>query len=86
MSIFMDPEIMGEMQALMPEMMQQMPKLAEQAKKATDALPPPRRIADLSKAERKRLAAILGVKEDDLKDRPYAAGSDDEKNEEGTQQ
>jgi len=86
MSIFMDPEIMGEMQALMPEMMQQMPRLAEEAKKATEALPPPRKIADLSKAERKRLAAILGVKEDDLRDQPEAAGSDEEKNEEGTQQ
>ncbi|MGE4431408.1 MAG: DUF2059 domain-containing protein [Sphingobium sp.] len=86
MSIFMDPEIMGEMQALMPEMMQQMPALVEAAKKATDALPPPRKISDLSDAERKRLASILGVKEEELKDRPGAVYPYQETNEEGTEQ
>lgn len=86
MSIFMDPEIMGEMQALMPEMMRQMPELAQRAQQATALLPPPRKLADLSKAERKRLAAILGVSEDDLKDRPAPAWPGEENSEEGTEQ
>jgi len=86
MSIFMDPEILGEMQALMPEMMKQMPELAQRAQQATASLPPPRKLSDLSKAERKRLAAILGVSEDDLKDRPAPAWPGEENSEEGTEQ
>ncbi len=86
MSIFMDPEIMGEMQALMPEMMRQMPEMAQNAKKAADALPPPRKFSDLSKAERKRLAALLGVKEKDLADRSEKIGFVEENSEEGTEQ
>ena len=86
MSIFMDPEIMGEMQALMPEMMRQMPELARRAEKATASLPPPRRLSDLSKAERKRLAAILGVQEGELKDRPAPAWPGEENSEEETEQ
>ena len=81
MTIFMDPEIMGEMQALMPEMMKKMPELAKKSQQAVKDLPPPRKIGDLSKPERKRLAELLGVKEEDLKDRAYGAPY-----EEGTEQ
>ena len=75
MMMFMDPEIMGEMQALMPEMMKKMPEMAAKAEAATKSLPPPRKIADLSQKERGRLATLLGVKASDLKDN--AATSDE---------
>jgi len=68
MMMFMDPEIMREMQALMPDMMKNMPKMVEEAKAATKDIPAPRKIADLSPAERARLATLLGVKEKDLND------------------
>ena len=68
MMMFMNPEIMGEMQALMPEMMKKMPEMAAKAEAATKSLPPPRKIADLSQEERGRLAKLLGVKASDLKD------------------
>ena len=75
MMMFMDPEIMGEMQALMPEMMKKMPEMAAKAEAATKSLPPPRKIADLSQEERGKLAKLLGVKASDLKD--GAATSDE---------
>lgn len=75
MMMFMDPEIMGEMQALMPEMMKKMPEMAAKAEGATKSLPPPRKIADLSQEERGKLAKLLGVKASDLKD--GAATSDE---------
>ena len=75
MMMFMDPEIMGEMQALMPEMMKKMPEMAAKAEEATKKLPPPRKIADLSQEERGKLAKLLGVKASDLKDN--AATSDE---------
>jgi hypothetical protein len=68
MMMFMDPEIMGEMQALMPELMKKMPDMAAKAEAATKNLPPPRKIADLSPEERGRLAKLLGVKASDLND------------------
>lgn len=67
MSMFVDPEIMGEMQALMPEMMKKMPDFVTAAEKATKGLPPARKIQDLSKAEREKLAQLLGVKASELK-------------------
>ena len=68
MMMFMDPEIMSEMQALMPDMMKNMPKMVEQAKAATKDIPTPRKLSDLSADERKRLSTLLGVKEKDLQD------------------
>lgn len=68
MMMFMDPEIMSEMQAFMPEMMKKMPDMAAKAEAATKSLPPPRKIADLSQEERGRLAKLLGVKASDLHD------------------
>ncbi|MPT48316.1 MAG: DUF2059 domain-containing protein [Sphingobium sp.] len=75
MMIFMDKEIISEMQALMPDMMKQMPDMVAKAERATAALPAARKISDLSKQDRTRLAKILGVKEKDLQDR--ASGHDD---------
>lgn len=75
MMMFMDPEIMGEMQAFMPELMKKMPEMAAKAEAATKSLPPPRKIADLSQEERDTLAKLLGVKASALHD--DAATSDE---------
>ncbi|MCI4590972.1 DUF2059 domain-containing protein [Sphingobium sp. BYY-5] len=76
MSMFMDPDIMGEMQALMPQMMKKMPELAERARKAADSLPPPRKISDLSKAEKDKLAQLLGVKANELNNSHAGEGTE----------
>lgn len=68
MMLYMDPEVMGEMQAMMPEMMRKMPDFMQAMKDATAHLPPPRKNSELSGAEREKLAALLGVKEKDLRD------------------
>lgn len=67
MSLFMDPEIMAEMQAVMPDMIKQMPKLVGVMGEATKDMPKARRIADLSKKERAELARLMGVEERALK-------------------
>lgn len=70
MAIYMDPELLEEMQSLTPELLDAMPAILKQAEAATASLPKPRRIADLSDADRRKLAALLGVKPVDLKDPP----------------
>ena len=70
MGIYMDPELMAEMQAFAPELLKDLPAMAKTAEAATAALPKPRRMADLSPAERKRLAALLRVEDDALSDPP----------------
>lgn len=72
MLLYMDPEVMGEMQTMMPEMMKKMPDFMKAMKDATAHLPAPRKSSELSKAEREKLAALLGVKEKDLRDREDA--------------
>lgn len=64
--IMMSPQVMAKMQAFMPKMMQQMPAIIEKVKVATANLPQPRKYADLSKAEKAKLASILGVSEQEL--------------------
>ncbi|WP_420144747.1 DUF2059 domain-containing protein [Sphingobium sp.] len=76
MTMMMDPDIMREMQTLMPQMMKKMPDLVASAKKATDGLPPARKMADLSKAEKDKLARLLGVKADELNDSRAGEGSE----------
>jgi len=61
MTLMMEPEIMGEMQTLMPKLMGKMPEFVAAAEKAVAELPKPKRYEDLSKAERDKLAAVLGV-------------------------
>lgn len=77
MMMFVDPELMTEMQALMPEMMKRMPDFVKAAEAATADLPKPRKISDLSPAERDKLARLLGVKPADLRE-PDKAPSDEE--------
>ena len=61
MLLFTDPAVMGKMQAQMPKIMQAMPTLIGDAIKATAGLPKPRKYADLTNAERNRLATLLGI-------------------------
>lgn len=68
MTIATDPAIAGEMRAMMPKMMAQMPTFVAAAQKATAALPPARKMADLSAADRAELAKALGVDPAQLKD------------------
>ena len=61
MLVFTDPQTMaGTMEAL-PAMMRQLPQMMGGLEEAMAALPPPRGFADLSEAERARLAALLGT-------------------------
>jgi hypothetical protein len=59
--IMMSPEVMAKMQAFMPKFMKLMPSLVEKVQAATAKLPPMRKYADLSEAEKNRLAGLLGV-------------------------
>ena len=66
MIIFMDPEVMARMQAFMPVMMKQMPQTMEKVQTAVADLPPPRKYSDLGKAEKAKLAELLGTTTKDL--------------------
>lgn len=68
MMIFMDPEMVQAMQSMMPKTMQHMPEIMASAQKATASLPPPRRLQDLSPAERDKLGKLLGVAPEKLQD------------------
>ena len=63
-----DPAVAAQMKALMPKMIAQMPRFVAAAQKATAALPAPRKINDLTAAERATLAKALGVTQDKLHD------------------
>lgn len=65
--LFMDPAVMGKMQAQMPKIMEAMPSLVAKSMKAMEGLPKPKSYKALSKDERARLAALLGVDPKDLK-------------------
>ena len=67
--IFADPEMMAATVEVMPKMMSRLPEMMA-ALESDDALPPARTMADLSDAERARLADLLGVEEDELSDPP----------------
>lgn len=68
MTIMTDPAMTDEMKAMMPKMMQQMPQFIAAAQKATAGLPPPRKIEDLSPADKAKLAKAIGVAPDKLQD------------------
>ena len=78
MSLYMDPEVMTEMTAMMPELMAKMPDFIKAMETSTASLPKPRKIDELSKAEKAKLAKLLGVKEKDLRDPPAAPTFDKE--------
>jgi hypothetical protein len=68
MTIMADPAMAAEMQSMMPKMMKSMPQFIAAAQKATTSLPAPRKLKDLTPAERTRLAKALGVDESKLTD------------------
>jgi len=61
MLLFMDPAVMGRMQAQMPKIMQAMPARVGDAAKAAGTLPKANRHQDLTEAARNELVALLGV-------------------------
>lgn len=67
-TIMSDPAVMASMKDMMPKMMQQMPQFFEAAKKATASLPPPRKVENLTLAEKTKLAKALGVEPNKLQD------------------
>lgn len=66
--LFMGPDVMREMSSLMPDMMKQMPDIMGDMMKAMESVPKPRKLDEMTPAERARLAKLLGVEEGDLKD------------------
>lgn len=68
MTVATDPAMIAEMQSMMPKMMQHLPEFVAAAQKATANLPAPRKLKDLTPAERTRLAKALGVDESKLTD------------------
>ena len=74
MTLFMDPAVIGRMQALLPQIMRQMPAMIQKMTAAAANLPKPRRYADLTAAERAQLARLLGLSEADLAGRQPRKG------------
>lgn len=70
MLIAMDPEVMSRMQAVMPQMMQQMPAIMQKAMAAAATLPKPKKPEDLTRADRAKLAKLLGVPETQISKKP----------------
>jgi hypothetical protein len=70
MLIQTDPEVIGQLTSALPRamrtMMSQMPAIAKRVDAASAGLPKPRHWADLSPAERTKLAQLLGVSEESL--------------------
>jgi hypothetical protein len=67
MLLFADPAVMGKMQAQMPKIMAAMPDLLGKAFKATESLPKPREMKDLTEAERTKISELLGLKPEKAK-------------------
>ncbi|MEJ2410537.1 MAG: DUF2059 domain-containing protein [Novosphingobium sp.] len=72
--IMMSPQVMAKMQAFMPKMMRQMPAIMAKVKAATANLPRPRKFADLTQAEKSKLAQILGISEAKLEKQETTKG------------
>jgi len=60
MLLFMDPAVMGKMQAAMPKIMGEMPQMMAAAAKANEGLPKVKKYQELTPAERKKLSELLG--------------------------
>jgi hypothetical protein len=67
MTIFMDPSVMEKMMGVMPEMMKAMPEIMKPAIAEMAKFPKVKTAKDLTPAERKKLAELLGIPEDKLK-------------------
>ena len=65
--IFSDPQVMGASMKAMPMIMGSMGEWVKEIEEATGNLRAPRTYADLSAAERSRLAGLVGLSENELK-------------------
>lgn len=70
MQLFMDPEMIKGMTAMVPEMTRRMPDMMAKAQAAVADLPKPRSNSDLTPAERAKLSKLLGVPADTLETDP----------------
>jgi len=61
MVIFTDPGVLNSMQAFVPVMMKRMPEIMKQVQAELARFPPRKSYKDLTPAERKRIAALLGT-------------------------
>lgn len=68
MVIFMSPEVVAKMQEMMPVLMQRMPGIMQKAQTAVAGLPALRNPQELTDAERAKLAKLLGVPPERLRD------------------
>lgn len=59
--VFSDPQVMAASLEMLPKMMERMPEMVAAMSSAVDALPPERGFADLSPADRRRLADLAGT-------------------------
>ncbi len=62
MDLMMGPEMSQAAAEAVPEMMKQMPAVVQAAQAAAKDLPPPRKPADLTSAEREKILKLLGSK------------------------
>ncbi|WP_421838884.1 DUF2059 domain-containing protein [Novosphingobium sp.] len=63
MMIFTDPEVLGSMQTFMPTMMKRMPEIMKGVEAELARFPKRKSYKDLTPADRKRIAELLGIKE-----------------------
>jgi hypothetical protein len=67
MTMMNDPAVRTQMQEIMPAIMQSIPKIMQKVQAETANLPKPKTYADLTDADRARLAKLLGVDPAELK-------------------
>jgi hypothetical protein len=61
MQIQTDPALVAKMQAFLPDLFKAMPDIMQKVQAATANLPKPKTAADLTEADREKLAKLLGV-------------------------
>lgn len=66
MMLMMDPAVMNKMMEFVPALTKEMPTLIARMETATADIPKPRTYKDLTSAERKRLAELLGIPESEM--------------------
>ena len=80
MALFADPQVMGATMEAMPEMIGSFTEMETSMEAALESLPAERDYADLSAAQRARMADLLGVESDALGDMviPHEEGEEPE--------
>ena len=70
LTIMQDPALTKRMQGMLPLILQQMPAAMKKVQADLAALPKPKTAADLTDADRQKLAALIGISPDKLKAKP----------------